>query len=65
MLAISWKGKTNEWVKDKICEICGYELEGVMEVVKKRKFKYFGHIVRGAVIEIGMQERRGRGEGGE
>ncbi len=28
--------------------ICGYEPKGLVEVVKKRKFKYFGHLVRGA-----------------
>ncbi len=30
--------------------ICGYEADGLVEVVKKRKFKYFGHLVRGAGV---------------
>ena len=67
MLGISWKEKkTNEWVNNKIFEICRYEPEGVVEIVKKRKFKYFGHLVRGggtarAVMEGSMQGRRGKG----
>ena len=66
LLGISWKEKkTNEFIKTKIREICGYELEGVVEMVKKRKFKYFGHCVCGegtarAVMEGGMEGRCGR-----
>ena len=59
LLEISWKEKkTNLFVKNRIREICGYEPEGVVEMVKKRKFKYFGHHVCGggtakAVMEGG------------
>ena len=54
------------FVKNRIREICGYEPEGVVEMVKKRKFKYFEHHVRGggtakAVIEGGMEGTRERG----
>ena len=59
------KKKTNEWVQKHISEICGHEPEGLVDVVRKRKFKYFGHLVRGggtarAVMEGGMEGRRGR-----
>ena len=44
--------------------MCGYELEGVGEMMKKRKFQCFGHHVREgekarAVMEGGMEGRRG------
>ena len=66
LLGISWKEKkTNVFVKNRIREICGYE-PGVAEMVKKRKFKYFGHHVRGggtakAVMEGGMEGTCERG----
>ena len=71
LLGISWKEKKrNEWVKKKIVEVCGFGPEGVLEIVKTRKLKYFGHLVqRGgtarAVIECGMEGRRvmGRPQG--
>ena len=64
LLGVTWK--TNEWIMDKIKEICGYEPEDVMDVVKRRKLQYFGHLVRGggtgrAVMEGGMEGSRGRG----
>jgi hypothetical protein len=68
MLGISWKEKkTNEWVKTRIQGICGYEPEGLVEMVKKRKFQYFGHCVcdgetRRAVMEGGMQGKCRRGQ---
>ena len=67
LLGVTWKDrKTNEWKMDKIKEICGYEPEDVMDVVKRRKLKYFGHLVLGggtgrAVMEGGMEGSRGRG----
>ena len=67
LLGISWNEKnTNEFVKTKIREICGYELEGAVEMMKKRNFKYFGYRVRGggtarAVMKGRMEGRRGRG----
>ena len=67
ILGVSWKEKkTNEWIKARKCEICGYELEGIVKVMKKRKFKYSGHVVRGggtarAVMEGGMEGKRERG----
>jgi len=67
LLRITWKDKrTNEWVKDRICEVCGYEPESIVDVMKRRKFRYFGHLVRGggtarAVMEGEMQGSRGRG----
>ena len=47
---------------DKIKEICGYEPEDVMDVVKRRKLQYFGHLVRGggtgrAVMEGGIASK--------
>ncbi|KAG1682135.1 Calcium-activated chloride channel regulator 4A [Nymphon striatum] len=67
MLGISWKEKkTNEWVRNKVKIICGSELESVMDTMKRRKFKYFGHMVRGggmarAILECGVEGSRGRG----
>ena len=67
MLGISWKEKkTNEWVKEEINRICGRQLEGFVDMVKRRKFRFFGHMVRGggvakAVVEGAMEGRRGRG----
>ena len=67
LLGVSWKErKMNEWVMDKIKEICGYEPEDVMDVVKRRKLQYFGHMVHGggtdrAVMEGGMEGSRGKG----
>ena len=67
LLGVTWKDrKTNEWIMDKIKEICGYEPEDVMDVVKRRKLQYLGHLVRGrgtgrAVMEGGMEGSRGRG----
>ena len=37
LLGITWREKTNEFVKNKIRNICGFE-PGVVEMVKKRKF---------------------------
>ena len=62
--------KTNVWVMAEVTRICGRELEGFFEPVKRREFKFYGHVVRGrgiarAVMERGMEGRRGRGmEGG-
>ncbi|KAG1714260.1 Protein ABHD11 [Nymphon striatum] len=67
MLGISWKEKkTNEWVRNEVKRICGSELESVMDTMKRRKFKYFGHMVRGggmarAILEGGVEGSRGRG----
>ena len=67
LLGISWKEKrSNEFVKNRMREICGYDPEDVISIIKKRKFKYFGHHVRRggttkAVMEGGMEGRRGRG----
>ena len=69
LLAISWKEKkTNLFVKNINREICGYEPEGVVEMVKKRKFKYFGHRVHEggtakAVMEGGMKDLKETGWG--
>ena len=71
LLRIAWKEKKkNEWVKKKIVEVCGFEPKGVLEIVKTRKLKYFGHLVRRggtarAVVEGGMEGRRviGRPQG--
>ena len=66
LLGISWKEKkTNLFVKNRIREICGYK-PGVVEMVKKRKFKYFRHRVCGggttkAVMEGGIEGTRERG----
>ena len=67
LLGITWKDrKTNEYVMTKIQEICGFMPEGVVEMVKKKKLKYFGHQIRSggttrAVMEGGMEGNRGRG----
>ncbi len=40
LLGVSWKQKkTNEWVRDKIKKCCGRELEEVVDVVKRGKFR--------------------------
>ena len=65
-MGITWKEKkTNEFVKTRIREICGYEPEGTVMIAIKRKFKYFDHHVCGegtAKAVIGdMEGRHGRG----
>ena len=67
LLGIYWKEKkTNEWVLQEVRRICGQELEGFVEIVKKRKLKLYGHEMRRGgllktVIEGSMEGRRGRG----
>ena len=67
LLGITWKEKkTNEWVLAEVNRINGRKLESFVEMVKKRKFKFFGHTMRAdgltrAVIEGGMEGRRERG----
>ncbi|KAG1712187.1 Conserved oligomeric Golgi complex subunit 6 [Nymphon striatum] len=67
MLGISWKEKkTNKWVRNEVKRICGSELESVIDTMKRRKFKYFGHMVRGggmarAILEGEVEGSRGRG----
>ncbi|KAG1695577.1 hypothetical protein GQR58_006595 [Nymphon striatum] len=56
----------NEWVRSKVRRVCGLEPETMVAIVKKRKYKYFGHVVRGgwmarAVMEGEVEGRRGRG----
>ena len=69
LLGISWKEKkTNEWVLQEVRRICGQELEGFVEIVKKRKLKLYGNEMRRGgllktVIEESMEGRRGRGRG--
>ena len=66
LLGISWKEKkTNEWVLQEVRRICGQELEGFVEIVKKRKLKLYGHEMRRGgllktVIEGSMEGGRGR-----
>ncbi|KAG1657447.1 hypothetical protein GQR58_023353 [Nymphon striatum] len=67
MLGISWKEKkTNEWIRNEVKRICGSELESVMDTMKRRKSKYFGHMVRGggmarAILEGGVEGSIGHG----
>ena len=67
LLGISWREKkTNEWVLAELKRINGKELESFLEMMRKRKFKFFGHMMRAdgltkAVIEGCMEGRRGRG----
>ena len=54
--------KTNDWVLRRVVEICGHELEGFVEMVKKRKLRFYGHEVsRGGLLKSRMEGRRGRG----
>ena len=65
LLGVTWKEKkTNEWVWDKIKECCRRELEEVVDVVKRRKFRYFGHLVRGGGLEREMMEGKMEGRRG-
>ena len=45
---ISWKDKkTNEYVREKVKEALGQrDIPGLVEIIKKRKLKYFGHQMR-------------------
>ena len=67
MLKITWKErKTNEYVWNKVTEILGERPEPVMDVIMRRKLKYFGHQVRRngmarALIEGNFEGDRGRG----
>ena len=56
--------KTNVRVVTEVTRICGRELEGFVELVKRRQFKFYGYVVRGGgiartVMEGGMERRRG------
>jgi hypothetical protein len=58
--------KTNEWIKKEVVRICGEEVEGFVDMMKRRKFGFFGHLVRGhgilkAIVKGGVEGRRGRG----
>ena len=47
MLRIKWQEKkTNDFVWNKETEILGERPESVMETVKRRKLKYYGHQMR-------------------
>ena len=67
ILGISWKEKkTNEWVRSKVRRIYGFKKENFIDTVKRRKFKFFGHVVRRggmarAVMEGGIEGRNCRG----
>ena len=67
LLGITWREKkTNEWVLAEMNRLSGRNLESFVEMVRKRKFKFFGHMMRAdglerAVIEGGMEGRRERG----
>ena len=67
LLGIYWKEKkTNECVLQEVRRICGQELEGFVEIVKKQKLKLYGHEMRRGgllktVIEGSMEGRRRRG----
>ena len=44
LLGISWKEKkTNEWVLQEVKGICGHDLERIVEIIKKKKRKFYGH----------------------
>ncbi len=62
LLGVSWKEKNaNELVRDKIKECCRREVEEVVDAVKRMKFWYFGHLVRGG--GLGRQMMKGKMEG--
>ena len=67
LLGVTWKEKkTNQWVKEEITRQCGYAPKKIMESVKERKLKYYGHTVRRGrlgrlIIEGQMDGKRGRG----
>lgn len=67
LLGISWKEKkTNDFVRRELNRICGFNPEPLVEIAKRRKLKYFGHVVRGGgmakeVMEGKIEGSRGRG----
>ena len=67
MLNITWKErKTNEFVWEKLTEILGGRPESIIDIIKKRKLKYFGHQIRKqamakVLIEGIVEGTRGRG----
>ena len=66
LLRVSWKDrKTNEWVMGEVTRHC-VKVQPFNEVIRERKFRYFGHVVRGGglarqVMEGGIEGRRRRG----
>ena len=48
IMNISWKDKkTNEYVREKVKEALGQrDIPGLVEIIKTRKLKYFGHQMR-------------------
>ena len=52
MLVISWKEKkTNEWVKVEITRICGQELKGFVDMVRRQQFSFLAHDERRRNVE--------------
>ena len=69
MLRIKWQEKkTNDFVWNKVTEILGERPESVVETVKRRKLKYYGHQMRKqtamakTLIEGKVEGSRGRGK---
>ena len=66
LIRISWRDWiTNEWVRNEVTRHCG-EVQSFSEIVKERKFRCFGHVVRGGtlarqIMAGGVEGRRGRG----
>eukprot|EP00794_Sanderia_malayensis_P016388 gene16388-biopygen12078 len=67
MLKITWREKkTNEFVWRKVTEVLGERPESVVEIIKRRKLKYYGHQTRKqaqakVIIEGRVEGRRERG----
>ena len=67
MLGITWKDrKTNEWIWQEVIRVCNFETKHLIDILKKRKFQYFGHMVRRggmtrAIMEGCIEGRRSRG----
>ncbi len=66
MYTFSKEGKTNKWVRDKIKECCGREIEEVVDVVKScGSSGTFGHLVRRGGLGREMMEGKMEGRRGE
>ena len=67
MLKITWREKrTNEFVWRKVTDVLGERPESVVEVIKRRKLKYYGHQTRKqalakVIIEGRVEGSRERG----
>ena len=62
LLGISLRDRiTNDWVRNEVTRYCG-EVQSLTEVVKERKFRCFGHVVRGGTLARQIMEGGVRGE---